>query len=465
MSRPLKINRSDLELVIGTRGPISASNIASQLGVNPSTVVRSLKDIGEKLVTLGNTRSTRYVLRRSVLTAGNVWPIYILTENGRATHWATLEALHDQKWRIKWADTSPEWAQKFSDQYGIWDGFPFFLGDLKPQGFLGRAIAQNLGSYLGLPENITQWSDDHTIQFLQAAGGDLPGSILIGDECLRRVQTANASRNSRHGVVESERFQRFPEIAENAMNSEPGSSAGGEQPKFLTNITGAESQRSVLVKFSPPLNQPTGQRWADLLVCEKIALDTLNRQGLAIAGSRILDAGNRRFLEVSRFDRSGSNGRRGVVSLGALHPESFGDNQAYAWTKAATDLLQRELISDDTFATIHILSAFGDLIGNTDKHAGNLAFWLTNSVPFEITPAYDMLPMVWAPGPQGEIVERTFTPLPPLPNARKYWSEAVGWAVEFWKNVVSDIRISDPFRRLSEDALNAVETLRRQERD
>ncbi|MGY8643512.1 MAG: type II toxin-antitoxin system HipA family toxin YjjJ [Verrucomicrobiales bacterium] len=465
MPRPPKINSSDLELIIGARGPVSASDLASQLNVNRTTIVRTLDDIGDNLVTLGNTRSTRYVLRRRVMTSGNSWPIYMMNEKGRASDWATLEALHDQKWRIEWADNPPDWAGEFSDQYGIWEGFPFFLSDLKPQGFQGRIIAQNLAPQLGLPEDIRRWSDDHTVQFLRAAGEDLPGAIVMGDDCLRRIQAANAAENSGHFVEESERSQRFLEIAETAMDSEPGSSAGGEQPKFLTTITGAESPRPVLVKFSPPLSQPTGQRWADLLVCEEIALSTLSRQGLATEGTRILDAGNRRFLEVPRFDRSGANGRRGVVSLGALYPESYGDNQASAWTNAARNLLQQEFISDDTFATIQKLSAFGDLIGNTDKHAGNLAFWLTHSVPFEITPAYDMLPMVWAPSAQGEIVERVFAPTPPLPNAREHWREAVEWAIGFWETVTSDTRISDPFRILSEEALSAVKALRKHEQD
>ncbi len=464
MPRPPKIDRNDLERIIFARSPVSASEIASQLRVNRTTVVRALDDIGEKLVTLGNTRSTRYALKRQVLTCGNSWPVYLLDEKGRASHWATLEALYDQKWRIEWVGTPPDWAREFSDQYGIWEGFPFFLGDVKPQGFLGRAIAQNLAPLLGLPENVRQWSDDHTVQFLQAAGEDVPGAMVLGDACLRRAQTATTSNGVKNIVAESERPRQFPNIALAAMNSVPGSSAGGEQPKFLTTIATDDSQRPVLVKFSPPLDQPTGQRWADLLICEKIALDTLSEQGLASGGARILDAGNRRFLEVPRFDRS-AQGRRGVVSLGALHPESFGINQISAWTSAARDLLNRKLISDHTFETIHKLSAFGDLIGNTDKHAGNLAFWLTNSVPFEIAPTYDMLPMIWAPGAQGEIVERTFTPAPPLPNSRLYWGAAAGWAVTFWERVVSDSQISDQFRSFAEEALESVQTLRKLELD
>ena len=46
-------------------------------------------------------------------------------------------------------------------------------------------------------------------------------------------------------------------------------------------------------------------------------------------------------------------------------------------------------------------------------HHGNFAFWMDDALPFRPAPSYDMLPMLWSPGPQGEIIERlgkTFEP-------------------------------------------------------
>jgi hypothetical protein len=49
------------------------------------------------------------------------------------------------------------------------------------------------------------------------------------------------------------------------------------------------------------------------------------------------------------------------------------------------------------------LQAFGVLIGNTDMHAGNLSFVSEHGRPYQLAPAYDMLPMGFAPRTGGEI--------------------------------------------------------------
>lgn len=89
--------------------------------------------------------------------------------------------------------------------------------------------------------------------------------------------------------------------------------------------------------------------------------------------------------------------------------------------------LQTEgLIDANALVTTRRLHAFGERIGNTDMHHGNLAFWLKDTLPFRLAPSYDMLPMLWAPGPLGEIVARTFAPPPPVPAGREAWLEAAG---------------------------------------
>lgn len=52
-------------------------------------------------------------------------------------------------------------------------------------------------------------------------------------------------------------------------------------------------------------------------------------------------------------------------------------------------------------------------IANTDVHTGNLSF--RPQAQLELAPAYDMLPMLYAPLPNGEVPALTFEPPPPLP--------------------------------------------------
>lgn len=450
MSRTAQTTREVLTPLIRARGPISATELAGLLRVNRTTIARTLPDFGDELVTLGATRSTRYLLRRSIRHIGYCWPIYRIGEDGRASEWAELEALHDRQWRISWAGQPPEWAGHFIEANGLWSGFPLFLGDARPQGFLGRAIASRISRTLQLPDDPRQWSDDDVLIYLQAAGEDLPGNHVMGDDCLRRALSRSVNGEE---ISEADYPAQALEIAQTL----PGSSAGGEQPKFLATLR--DGSRAVLVKFSAPMDQPTGRRWADLLLCEFHAHQVLAGVGLAQPGARLIDAADRRFLEIPRFDRSGLGGRRGVVSLEAL-AAAFGWNLAREWTGSAAELHAHGFIDQDSLETIRRLNAFGELIGNTDMHFGNLAFFLNDTLPLPVTPAYDMLPMLWSPGSQGELIARRFSPAPPLPALTGPWREAAALAENFWERVTADARLSADFLAISREAEATIRTLR-----
>jgi hypothetical protein len=215
----------------------------------------------------------------------------------------------------------------------------------------------------------------------------------------------------------------------------------------------------VIVKFTAPFEQETGRRWADLLACEFHAHEVLAEAAMAVRGACLLDAGGRRFLEIPRFDRSGAAGRMGVVSLEALSAASLG--LVRDWSTAAGELQRRGLIDDRSLTTIHRLQAFGELIGNSDMHPGNLAFFLGDSLPLRVTPSYDMLPMLWAPGSQGELLDRRFSPAPPVPSLVGPWRDAAAMAVDFWDRVAGDSRLSPDFRRTAVEAAQVVRQLER----
>lgn len=91
MARPATINRENLAPLIRARGPVSATELAALLRVNRTTIARALPDFGDELVTLGATRSTRYLLRRGIRNIGQRWPVYRLDAEGRAGEWAELD--------------------------------------------------------------------------------------------------------------------------------------------------------------------------------------------------------------------------------------------------------------------------------------------------------------------------------------------------------------------------------------
>jgi hypothetical protein len=461
MARPAQITRENLAPLIRARGPISATELAALLRVNRTTIARTLPDLGDELVTLGATRSTRYLLRREIRNIGNRWPLYRVDADGRAGEWAELEALHDRLWRVNWTGTPPEWAGLFMAENGLWNGFPFFLSDARPQGFLGPAIASRISRTLQLPGDPRSWSDEDVLVYHQAAGEDLPGNLVVGDDCLRRALARSADLPGGNVISEADRESFYPEQALEIARSLPGSSAGGEHPKFLTTVRDEVGGfQPVLVKFSAPMDQATGRRWADLLLCEFHARKLLAEKGLAEPGASLLDADGRRFLETPRFDRIGPGGRRGVVSLEALVPTLPGSHPRN-WIEATAEFHRRGLIDSGSLASVQRLHAFGELIGNTDMHLGNLAFFLDDTLPFRVTPAYDMLPMLWAPGSQGELIERKFAPAPPLPAMVESWREASGWAEIFWDRVAEDAWLSPEFGVMAREGGAVVRQLRR----
>lgn len=458
MARPPKITSHDLQNRLTADGPASAAELSTRLGVDRSTITRTLAGLGGDLVSLGATRRTRYALRRKVREIASSFPIYRIDATGRAEAWGTLEALH-RAWRMTWSRPAPDWVSRFADPEGIWAEFPFFLSDLRPEGFLGRAIVRRTARAYRLPEDPWHWEEDDTVAFLASGGEDLPGDLVLGDDCLRRALALQVTPAAETTLAPHQAMTRYPEMAARTTTDPPaGATLGGEQPKFLATLeeSGVE-RRQVLVKFSPPTSQALGRRWADLMAMEFHALTILAEVGLAETGQRLIDAGGRRFLEIPRFDRTAAGGRRGVVSLEALHRSAVGGNPG-AWTERVADLERLGLVDAAALRDTRRLQAFGELIGNTEMEPDNLAFRMSDSLPFTLAPAYDMLPMLWAPGPQGELMDRVFAPQPPVPAAAEAWREMLGHAREFWNRVIADQRVS---REFAATARAAGETLAR----
>lgn len=461
MPRPLQLDPAALTLRLQAEGPLTAQDMAERAGVDRSRVSRALTGLGAPIVRLGNTRGARYALRRNVRGIGDTFPIRRIDENGRARDWAELTALHGG-WRVAWhgVASGPAWTDEFFGLGGWSDGFPFFLSDLRPQGYLGRAIGRTLSAPLGLPPDPRDWSDDHTLVFLQAEGDDLPGNVIVSDQPLRRVQQRWLETTA-HVIGDAERAERYPVLAETALTpGRGGSSVEGEQPKFLVTIGTAANPSPVLVKFTDLLSTATGRRWADLLSAEAHAQAVLRDRGESTGVPRTLDAGGRRFHEMARFDRSGGRGRIGVVTLRSLHDALPSATDATLWPHAARQLLSFGLIDAAAERSIRLRHAFGGLIGNSDMHFGNLAFFLDDTLPLRLAPSYDMLPMLWAPTAGHASPSPAFLPVPPLPEEAAIWGEAAVAAFDFWRRVSADDAVSPAFREIAGRAGEQVHRMR-----
>lgn len=392
-----------IRLLLG-QGPNTSRQIVETTGLSQPTVSRALASLGDEIVRIGSGPSIRYALRdasRGFVSA----PIFRVSEEGQIRELGTLIPVRPDGFVMAQTD-------------GVMlhsDGLPWWLFDMRPQGYLGRAWASTHATALGLPANPEHWGDTEVIRALLAHGHDAIGNLLIGELARDRfVETPDP--------VPINRETDYPILARAASSGEtPGSSAGGEQPKFC-----AYTDRGhVLVKFSAPDDNPVSERWRDLLLAEHLALSVL---GIETA---ILDFNGQRFLEVPRFDRIGQLGRVGVFSLRALDAEFVGDVSA-PWPSLVKNLANNGYVHTNAVAVSARLWAFGTLIGNTDMHAGNLSFISSHGRPYQIAPAYDVLPMGFAPRSSGAIIDT----LPPASLTASVegetWREALHLAETFF---------------------------------
>ncbi|MEC5386605.1 type II toxin-antitoxin system HipA family toxin YjjJ [Uliginosibacterium sp. H3] len=431
-------------------GPLPAGELVERLGISRPTLSRLIASVGDQVLRYGTARATTYAARRS-LAGNSAWPVYRIDEEGRATSIGTLHAvlggylteLHEHR------------------RFEFWESLPWWLQDMRPQGFLGRAFAQQRAADLGLPADVLRWTDDHALIALTTSGEDCVGNLLVGETALTHFL------NEVDGPVVQydDRATRFPELAASAMAGETvGSSAGGEQPKFACVLLDDSGlHRSVLVKFSAAQDNPATRRWASLLVAEHLALQALSAAGLPTSHSELFEANGQTFLQVERFDRvprqgPGRLGRRGVISLLALDGAYVGKADQ-PWPVITADLSRQGYISAEAHRQAELLHTFGLIIANTDMHAGNLGFLHAGQMPLDIAPAYDMLPMHYAPRTSGVVPDTAPTIRIRIPPSLDAWRAMRPVALAWWEAVRDDIRMDEAMRAGAESAIAALGAL------
>lgn len=421
-------------------GPRTAAEIAERLAVSQPTVSRLLARHTPPVIALGRGRAVRYGLRRAIRALQGDLPVYRIDTDGRASEIGLLAVLHGGVW----------YQSLDGGTSAVHDDLPWFLDDMRPQGFIGRALATGAED-LGLPARLSDWSTDQSLYWMAQRGEDAVGNLIVGAESLRRLQAQAAPAQ----VSRAD----YPALAAAALAGEVGgSSPGGEQPKFTALVADADSNpRPVLVKFSEPLDTPSGRRWADLLIAESLAADCIGAAGIAAARSRAFEAGGRMFLEVERFDRIGLHGRQGLISLAAVDDQFVGGRAG--WHPSALALVGQRRLSAEDADRIAWLSAFGALIANSDMHFGNLSLLFDGGWPLRLAPSYDMLPMLYAPQ-RGEVRDPPFEPRSPLTRALDQGRAAQPVAVQFWQRLAADARVTPAFRAIAAANAERVAALR-----
>ena len=376
--------------ILLSRGPMSAAKLLENLGISQSTMSRALTDLGNGIVRFGAARSIHYTLRDNTPRLPDI-PIYRINAEGHIRQLGTLTPVRPEGFVMR-------------QENGISlhsDGLPWWLFDMRPQGYLGRAYVARHAAELGLPDQLNEWTDTQALRALLEHGHDIIGNIILGDKARNRFLDTPVP----NPISFDQKAEEYARLAlEAARGDSPGSSAGGEQPKFTAYVVTQEGAHHVIVKFSEQEEGPVSERWRDLLLAEHLALETLREVGIPAAKTQVIDFGGQRFLESERFDRIGFFGRSALHSLSALDAEFVGLGTG-GWPVIARHLADGGHIDPEAADSASTLWAFGTLIGNSDMHNGNLSFISEQGRPYSIAPAYDMTPMGFAPRSGGGLTD------------------------------------------------------------
>ncbi len=426
-------------------GVCTARQLAASVKASQPTISRALARM-PGVLRIGNGRAACYGLADPVADLGASWPLYVIDRDGAPDQVGRLHRLAGGPW---WLESADNWPCLLMAGRSIFPGLPWFLDDVRPQGFLGRAFAQRHGRALGQGTDPAEWSNAAVAESLLRFGGDLPGAFVLGRDALARAMTGENA----FLTIPENRPRDYVNFASAILNGEvTASSAGGEQPKFTATISGPDGLRHVLVKFSPSVTHPEGRRWADLLFAEMTAHQILAEQGFPVPRAEILDSGDRRFLQVDRFDRT-ARGRIPVVSLRAVDAAFFGLLHT-PWPDAAHRLQHAGWLDAADAMRLAQLHAFGWLIHNTDMHYGNASLMVSHRLPATLAPVYDMLPMGYRPGLEGQIPGVSAPALADAATAPK--SPERRWATAFWDAIAQSQMVSPEFRTIAQTHRDAV---------
>lgn len=73
---------------------------------------------------------------------------------------------------------------------GWFDGLPYPLLDMRPQGFLGRNFAHLYWQSLEVTESLNDWSDEDVAYVLATRGHDQSGDLILGERAYQRYLDA-----------------------------------------------------------------------------------------------------------------------------------------------------------------------------------------------------------------------------------------------------------------------------------
>ncbi len=435
MNAPFIDLADHLHVLLAQGALLTARQLQSATGKSQPSISLALAKLGAEVCKLGAARSTRYALTQPILGLPAQQTLTWTTPDGLIQAFGTLCFLQGGQVYVR--------TPQGTDWLTLPGQLPWFLQSLRPQGFLGRQLTRLRPDFPADPDH---WRIEQVLYMAINHVGDPPGAMHLGETPGSLVREAP--------LALPDRAVHYDTLARAVTDSLPAaSSAGGEQPKFTTEAMFVDipQHKHFLVKFSPPRGTPFGERWHDLLHLEHLALAVLAENDIPVASTRIVESQVRTYLESERFDRIGLEGKRHVVTASAVHDE-FVKSPRRHWVATCEALVQQKMLASEHLKTVASAYFFGQYIGNTDMHFGNLSFFVDDVTKPVLVPApvYDMLPMMWRPGVHDGSLDAPPVQAPMQPAGfEPQAAQARTWAIDFWERAAQLPGISDALRGAS----------------
>ncbi len=297
----------------------------------------------------GKARATRYVLLRPYRGIRRIL-VWRVDDAGKAHKFADI--------RLCWPQGSClVYGGKGDEQW--FDGLPWYLTDLRPQGFLGRAWGRNLAGQLNLTEDIRLWQEEDVLYALTVFNGEYTGGWLVGEGNYQRWITAQRPA----AVPLDQKLTRYSTVGKRCSGwRNCGFFLRAASSRDLTCYAQTPSgNKHVLVKFTVPQQTAVSQRWGDLLIAESIAAQILCDGGIHAIESTVLVTSNRQvFLEAERFDCKGNDGRLLCRWKERFQTEFI--SSPGSWPEAMRHLCEQQFVTHQSVAQTEVIWAFlGDL--------------------------------------------------------------------------------------------------------
>ena len=168
--------------------PATSKELQSATGLSQVAVSRQLRRMGDAIIKLKLGRSPLYAMTRNAFGGDDKLPLFMVDAHGNSTAVARIRPLAHGGFFVEQEIGLPS-VLLGHRKNGLYDDLPYFLDDLRPQGFLGRHIAEEMASQSeDFPSDPRRWNTNHVGRYLTSNGDDLPGSFKFGQQAHLRVR-------------------------------------------------------------------------------------------------------------------------------------------------------------------------------------------------------------------------------------------------------------------------------------